>query len=151
MIYTFETKLILTPENKSLLTKDIQLWSSAYRLGFANYSKNQDETTLYYQLKTITNNSKQAKSISNNILGQYSAQRELQQYHKKQLTEKITATKKTIQNLKKQSTASKKKLKDSTGNILCNLQTKNKNQIAFIQKKEQLLQGKERKLQNLQL
>jgi len=101
MLYTFESRLTLSVEEEQLLQRDLVLWSSAYRKGFTFYGKKQDDSKLYYYLTSLHHVSATAKSLTNVITGQFSAQRELQKVHQKELQEKIFAFKKTLKELEK--------------------------------------------------
>ena len=149
MIYTFETKLKLIRPEEELLTRDLHLWNSFYRLGFVQYSKDQDEQKIYHYLQAKTNYSKQSKSIANVITGKHKSLIELQKTQQQELETKTKALEKTIKELQTKNTRQNKQLVKLTGWAKHNAQVKNNKTLHLISQKEQALQLRQQKLKQL--
>ena len=145
MIYTFESRLKLA-STEELLTRDLHLWNSFYRLGFVQYSKEQDEQKLYHYLQAKTHHAQISKSLVNAIAGKHKALTELQKTQKQELETKIKALEKTIKELKTKSSKQLQKIIKLTGWTKHNAIVKNNKNLSFIAKKEQALHLKQQKL-----
>ena len=149
MIYTFETRLKLAPTEEKLLTRDLHLWNSFYRLGFVQYSKEQDEQKLYHYLQAKSHHAQTSKSLVNAIVGKHKALVELQKNHQQELETKIKALTKTIKELKTKSSKQQQKIIKLTGWARHNAIVKNNKTLHLITQKEQALHIKQQKLNHL--
>ena len=149
MIYTFEARLKLSSTEEELLTRDLHLWNSFYRLGFVQYSKEQNEQKLYHYLQNQTHYSKQSNSLVNTIAGKHKALTELQKTQRQELETKIKALEKTIKELQVKSNKQQQKIIKLTAWAKHNSIVKNNKALHLITKKEQALQLKQQKLNHL--
>ena len=149
MIYTFEARLKLAAPEEELLTRDLHLWNSFYRLGFVQYSKEQDEQKLYHYLQAKIHHAPISQSLVNAIAGKHKALTELQKTQKQELETKIKALTKTIKELQAKSNKQQQKIIKLTGWAKHNAIVKNNKNLSFIAKKDQALQLKQQKLNHL--
>ena len=149
MIYTFEARLKTTFSEEVLLNRDLHLWNQTHRLGFAQYSKEQDEKKLYHYLQAKTHHANTSNSLVIVIAGKHKALTELQKAHKQELETKITALGKTIKELQAKNTKQNKQLVKLTAWTKHNAQVKANKALHLIAQKEQAVQLKQQKLKHL--
>ena len=146
MVYTFESRLKLTSTEEELLTRDLHLWNHSYRLGFVQYSKEQDEKKLYHYLQAKIHHAPISKSLVNIIAGKHKALTELQKTQKQELEAKVKALEKTIKELNTKSSKQQQKLTMLTAWTKHNAQLKANKTLHLITQKEQALHLKQQKL-----